>query len=370
MRHIAMFVAASTMPLSLAGCGMLGGSGDSADASPTKGNDITVGLLMPETTNTRYAKFDYPMIKQTVADLTGKQGQVEYQNAGASASKQAEQMRKMVADKVDVILLDAVDSHVIADEVKKAKDAGIPVIAYDRLAEGPIDAYVSFDNELVGQVQARSVLEALGSDADSSDKVVMINGSPTDPNAKQFKTAAQAELTGKVTVAESYDTDGWKPKIAESNMEKAIAQIGKGNIAAVYSANDAMAAGVIKALKASGVTSLPPITGQDAELDAVQRIVDGEQYMTVYKSYPDEAEAAAKLAVAKVQGKDIQFEALTQDRVDSPSDKDIPAHLVTVSALTKSKQSIEDTVIADGIYRISDICSGRYKSDCAGIGLK
>ncbi|MFI1168242.1 sugar ABC transporter substrate-binding protein [Streptomyces sp. NPDC020801] len=368
MRRIAIAVAASTLTLSLAGCGALGGSGSSADASPTKGGDMTVGLLLPETANTRYDKFDYPIIKDKVAALTRNRGKVDYANAGADANKQASQLQRMIDDKVDVILLDAVDSHAIAGEVKKAKDAGIPVIAYDRLAEGPIDAYISFDNELVGEVQGRSLLEAMGASADSSSKIVMMNGSPTDPNAKQFKQGALSELSGKVTIAKSYDTKDWKPENAQANMTAALSEVGKGNIVGVYAANDGMAGGVIKALKAAGVTNLPPVTGQDAELDAVQRIVTGEQYMSVYKSYPTEAETAAEMAVAKVQGKDIQFDALTRDKVSSPTNKDVPSQLVSVVALTKS--NIKDTVVADGIYKLSDICTGKYKSACASIGLK
>ncbi|MFG2963202.1 sugar ABC transporter substrate-binding protein [Streptomyces sp. NPDC048288] len=369
MRRIAMFVAASTMTLSLAGCGVLNATGSSTSASPTKGNDITVGLLMPDKINTRYTNFDYPIMKSKIAELTNDQGKVDYQNAASSASTQADQMQKMIDDKVDVIILDSVDAHAIAGKVKAAKDAGIPVIAYDRLAEGPIDSYVSFDNELVGEVQARTLLEGLGSNVDTSDKVVMINGSPTDPNAKQFKTGAMSELAGKVTTdGYSYDTKDWNPDIAEQEVTKAIGLIGKDNIAAVYSANDAMAGGVVKALKAAGLTTMPPITGQDADLDAIQRILTGDQYMTVYKPYPDEAEAAAQMAVYKVQGKDIQFDALTQDQVDSPTNKDIPAQLVQVSAVTKSK--IKDTVVADGIYKISQICTAAYKTACAEAGLK
>ncbi|MFJ8108902.1 sugar ABC transporter substrate-binding protein [Streptomyces sp. NPDC096132] len=369
MRRIAIAVVASTMSLSLAGCGVLGASEDSSDTTPTRTNDITIGVLMPETTNTRYAEFDYPIIKEKIASLTNNKGKTEYANAASSVKKQNTQMQKMIDEKVDCILLDAVDSHKIAPMVEKAKEAGIPVIAYDRLAEGPIDAYVSFDNELVGEVQGRAITEALGA-ADTSDQIVMINGSPTDPNAAQFKAGAMNELNGRVTIAATYDTDGWKPTIAQQHMAKAIEKIGKDNIAAVYSANDAMAGGIIKALEAAGVSSsnLPPITGQDAELSAVQRIVSGEQYMTVYKPYPGEAEAAAEAAVAKVQGRELQFEALTRDKIDSPTKKDIPAKLVTVVALTKS--NIEKTVIADGIYKVSDICTAKYKQACNAIGLK
>ncbi|WP_217552348.1 sugar ABC transporter substrate-binding protein [Streptomyces sp. GbtcB6] len=370
MRRIAMFVAASTMTLSLAGCGMLNATGSSTTATPTKGNDITVGVLMPDKINTRYTNFDYPIMKAKIAELTNKQGQVDYQNAASTASTQAKQMQKMIDDKVDVIILDSVDSHAIAGTVKKAKEAGIPVIAYDRLAEGPIAGYVSFDNELVGEVQARTLLEGLGSNVDTSDKVIMVNGSPTDPNAKQFKTGALSELTGKVTIPTGamFDTKDWDPGIAQQEVTKAIGSIGKDNVAGVYSANDAMAGGIVKALKAAGVTTMPPITGQDADLDAIQRILIGEQYMTVYKPYPDEAEAAAEMAVYKVQGKDIQFDALTQDTVDSPTNKNIPSQLVQVNAVTKSK--IKDTVVADGIYKISQICTAAYKTACAEAGLK
>jgi D-xylose transport system substrate-binding protein len=367
MRHIAMAVAVPTLALSLAACGTFGGSAGGAEASPAEGNDVTVGLLLPDTSTSRYDKFDYPIIKNKVAELT-RQGKVEYANAEASGDKQYAQMQKMIDDKVDVILLDAVDSHAIAYEVKKAKAAGIPVIAYDRLAEGPIDADISFDNELVGEVQARSLLEALGPRAGVSTKIVMINGSPLDPNAKQFKEGALSQLNGTVTIAKSYDTADWDPKFAQTNMTDAINAIGKNNVAGVLAADDDMAGGVIRALKAAGVTSLPPVTGQDATLDAVQRIVSGEQNMSVYKSYSAEAENAAEMAIAKIQGKDIEFDALTQGRVSSPTNKDIPSQLVPVVALTKD--NIKDTVIADGLYKLSDICTAKYKSDCAAIGLK
>lgn len=217
-------------------------------------------------------------------------------------------------------------------------------------------------------MQGRSLVEALGSNVDTSDKIVMINGSPTDPNAAVFKGGALSELQGKVTIAESYNTKAWDPVVAQQEMTEAIGKLGKNNIAAVYSANDAMVGGIIKALKASGLTKIPPVTGQDAELTAVQRIVTGEQYMSVYKPYPDLAEAAAKIAVAKVQGRDIEFDALTRDTVDSPTNKKIPSQLVSVVALTQD--NIKTTVVADGIYKISDICTADYKSACSSIGLK
>lgn len=356
------------MTVSLAACGVVDGiGGSSTKASPTKGDDITVGLLLPEKANTRYEKFDYPIIEQQVAKLTNNKGKVDYANAAQDATKQSQQFQQMVADKVDVILVDAVDSKAIASDVQKAKDAGIPVIAYDRLAQGPIDAYISFDNELVGQVQGKALLEALGTDA-SSKKIVMMNGSPTDPNAAQFKSGALGELNGKVVISKTYDTKDWDPAVGKANMEKAISAIGLSNIAGVYSANDGLAGAVIDAMKTMGVSKVPPVTGQDAELDAVQRIVRGEQYMSVYKSYPDEASAVAEMAVAKVQGRGIEFDALTRDKVDSPTNKKIPSQLMPVVALTKA--NIKETVIQDGIYTVKQICTSSTKADCTAIGLK
>ncbi|MFE2964969.1 sugar ABC transporter substrate-binding protein [Streptomyces sp. NPDC059340] len=368
LRRTAIALACSAMTVSLAACGVVDGiGGSSTKASPTKGDDITVGLLLPEKANTRYEKFDYPIIEQQVAKLTNNKGKVDYANAAQDATKQSQQFQQMVADKVDVILVDAVDSKAIASDVQKAKDAGIPVIAYDRLAQGPIDAYISFDNELVGQVQGKALLEALGTDA-ASKKIVMMNGSPTDPNAAQFKAGALGELNGKVVISKSYDTKDWDPVVGKANMEKAITAIGLNNIAGVYSANDGLAGAVIDALKTMGVSKVPPVTGQDAELDAVQRIVRGEQYMSVYKSYPDEASAAAEMAVAKVQGRGIEFDALTRDKVDSPTNKKIPSQLMPVVALTKA--NIKETVIQDGIYTVKQICAASTKADCTAIGLK
>ncbi|MFI6933758.1 sugar ABC transporter substrate-binding protein [Streptomyces sp. NPDC050287] len=363
-----MVLTASTSALVLTACGVVDGIGGSSSTSaPKKGNDITVGLLLPDKETKRFEKFDYPLIKKRVASLTGGKGKVLYANAEASESKQSVQMDQMVDKKVDVILVDAVDAKAIAPAVEKAKDAGIPVIAYDRLAQGPIDAYVSHDNELVGEVQGRAIVDALGEKAATS-KIVMMNGSVADPNTARFKTGALSELQGRVIIAQQYDTREWLPEVAKANMKKAIQSIGLSNIAAVYSANDGMAGAVIEALKEAGATKIPPVTGQDADLAAVQRIVSGEQYMTVYKSFLLEADNAAQMAVAKIQGRSLEFEALTPDTVDSPTEKNIPSQLVQVVALTRD--NIKSTVIQDGVYTVKDICTQKYAADCEAIGLK
>ncbi|MFD3551676.1 sugar ABC transporter substrate-binding protein [Streptomyces goshikiensis] len=366
MRRAAVAVAAGAMAVSLAACGSAKESGTgSKESGAAKGDAIKVGLLLPENQTARYEKFDKPLIEKKVADLTGGKGEVIYANAKQDATTQNSQVDTMITNKVNVLIVDAVDSKAIAGAVKRAKDAGIPVVAYDRLAEGPIDAYTSFDNEEVGKVQGKALLEALGEKA-KDGQIVMMNGSVTDPNAKLFKSGAHSVLDGKVNVGKEYDTVEWKPENANTNMAGALSALGKDKVIGVYSANDGMAGGIITALKAAGVNPLPPVTGQDAELAGVQRIVAGEQFMSVYKPYAPEATAAAEMAVALAKGEKI--DDIINQKVDSPTTKGVPSVLIPVVSLTKA--NIKDTVVKDGVYKVEEICTDKYAAACATLGLK
>ncbi|MFF6994540.1 substrate-binding domain-containing protein [Streptomyces sp. NPDC008313] len=364
MRRAAVAIAAGAMAVSLAACGSAKESGDKADtSSKKKGDAIKVGLLLPENQTARYEKLDKPLIEKKIKELTNNKGEVVYANAKQDASTQNQQVDTMVTNKVDVLIVDAVDAKAIAGSVKKAKDAGIPVVAYDRLAEGPIDGYTSFDNESVGKAQGEALLKALGSKA-KDGKIVMMNGAVTDPNAAMFKKGAHSVLDGKVNVGKEYDTKEWKPENANANMEAALSALGKKNVIGVYSANDGMAGGIITALKGAGITV--PVTGQDAELAGVQRIITGEQYMSVYKSVPQEASVVAEMAVALAKGE--KLDSIAKDKVDSATEKGVPSVIVPVVSLTKD--NINDTVIKDGIYTIDEICTAKYKKACDKIGLK
>ncbi|MET9607782.1 substrate-binding domain-containing protein [Streptomyces sp. NPDC006512] len=366
MRRAAVAVAAGAMAVSLAACGSAKEAGDAPkDSGAAKGDAIKVGLLLPENQTARYEKFDKPLIEKKVADLTGGKAEVVYANAKQDATTQNSQVDTMITNKVDVLILDAVDAKAIAGSVKKAKDAGIPVVAYDRLAEGPIDAYTSFDNEEVGKVQGKALLEALGDKA-KDGQIVMMNGSVTDPNAKLFKQGAHSVLDGKVNIGKEYDTVEWKPENANTNMAGALSALGKDKVIGVYSANDGMAGGIITALKAAGLSPLPPVTGQDAELAGVQRIVSGEQFMSVYKPYAPEATAAAEMAVALAKGEKI--DGIINQKVDSPTLKGVPSVLIPVVSLTKA--NIKDTVVKDGVYTVEEICTEKYAAACATLGLK
>lgn len=354
------------MAVSLAACGSAeeAGGGNDSTASAAKGDNIKVGLLLPENQTARYEKFDRPLIEEKIKELTNGKATVDYNNAKQDANLQAQQVDTMITNKVDVLILDAVDAKAIKNSVQKAVDAGIKVVAYDRLAEGPISAYTSFDNVAVGKTQGEALLTALGDKA-KDGQIVMMNGSVTDPNAAQFKEGAHSALDGKVNVGKEYDTKEWKPENANSNMEAAISAIGKDKIIGVYSANDGMAGGIITALKAAGLSDIP-VTGQDAELAAVQRIITGEQYMSVYKPYAPEASAAAEMAVALAQGKSL--DSIAKDKVSSGSANDVPSVLVPVTSLTKD--NVNDTVIKDGVYTAAEICTGKYKAACDKLGIK
>lgn len=368
IRGAATLAAVCALALAVSSCSSVLGEDDTTQH---KGDDVKIGLLLPEKETARYEKFDRPVFEKEVQQLTNSKGSVTYANADGKASTQEEQFSRMIDQHMDTIVVDSVDAKTIASQVRTAKDAGINVIAYDRLAEGPVDGYVTFDGELVGQEQAQALTEALGlkpGENDQKTKIVMINGASNDPNTALFKKGALRELSNRVTIAKSYDTADWKPSNARAHMADAIKELGGQQIDGVYSANDGMAGGIIDALKSAGISPLPPVTGQDAELTAVQRVISGEQYMSVYKPYRDEAAAAAKMAVKISQHRMVEYDALAMDRSQNSSTKRIPSHLVQVQPLTKS--TVKATVVRDKIYTVRQICTSKYTLACQEAGLE
>ncbi|CAM5370027.1 substrate-binding domain-containing protein [Streptomyces abikoensis] len=364
LRRAAVALAAVSMAAGLGACGKAKEAGGGDTKKEGKGS-LTIGLLLPENQTARYERFDKPLIEKKIKELAGTDTVVLYENAKQDASVQQQQVDTMITKKVDALIVDSVDAKSIASSVKKANDKGIPVVAYDRLAEGPVKAYTSVDNERVGKIQGESLLKELGDNA-SKGQIVMMNGSVTDPNAKMYKDGAHSVLDGKVKIGKEYDTKEWKPENANENMKGAISSLGKDNIVGVYSANDGMAGGIITALKSAGFDKLPPVTGQDAELSAVQRILSDEQFMSVYKPYKPEADAAAEMAVALAKGKAL--DGIAKSTVDSGTQKKIPSIIVTPFALTKA--DIGKYVGQEGFFNRDEICTEKYKAQCDAAGIK
>ncbi|MET7685399.1 substrate-binding domain-containing protein [Streptomyces sp. NPDC005423] len=362
MRRAAVAVIATTMAVSVAACGKAGDKKSDSSSSSSGGDKASIGLLLPDSVTARYEKFDKPYFENKVKELCSG-CTVQYANANASASTQAQQVSTMITKGVKVIVISAQDSAAIKSSIQQAVNKGIKVVAYDRLAQGPVSAYVSFDNVQVGKLQGEALLTSLGSKATTKSKIVMINGDDADPNAGQFKKGAHEALDGKVNIA--YEQSGlWKDSVAGQKVTAAITQLGAKNIAGVYSANDGMAGGIATALKGAGISGIP-LTGQDAELAGIQRIVAGTQSSTVYKAFKPEAEAAATLAVDLAQGKSISSLATTTQT--SGSGNKVPSQLLTPVSVTKA--NIKDTVVKDGLYTVAQICTADFAKACKAAGL-
>ncbi|MGJ5853962.1 MULTISPECIES: sugar ABC transporter substrate-binding protein [Streptomyces] len=363
MRRVAIGATAISLALSVAACGKAGDDKDSDGGSDSGSGNKTIGLLLPDNVTARYEKFDRPYFEDKVKELCSD-CKVEYANAAADPTKQAQQMSTMVTKGVKVIVVSAQDSAAIKSSIQSAVDKGVKVVAYDRLAQGPVSAYVSFDNVKVGELQGQALLDALGDKATPKAKVVMINGDDADPNAGQFKEGAHKALDGKVDIA--YEQSGlWKDTVAAQKMSAAITQLGAKNIAGVYAANDGMAGGIANTLKGAKISGIP-LTGQDAELAAIQRLVAGTQSSTVYKAYKPEADTAAELAVNLLNGKDIK--SLADTEVTSGSGDKVQAKLLVPVSVTK--ENIKDTVVKDGLYTVADICTPEYAKACKSAGLE
>ncbi|CAG6394404.1 substrate-binding domain-containing protein [Streptomyces cocklensis] len=356
-RRLVVGSAVITLALTMAACGKAGDDKSSSDST-----DKTIGLLLPDTVTARYEKFDRPLITNKIKELCSD-CTVDYDNAAGDAAKQAQQVSSMIAKGVKVLILDAQDAVGIKSSVQAAVDKGIKVVAYDRLAQGPVSAYVSYDNEKVGELQGQALLDAMGASATPQSKIVMINGDDADPNAAEFKAGAHKILDGKVTVA--YEQSGlWKDTVANQKVQAAITSVGKANIKGVYSANDTMAGGIATALKANSMSV--PLTGQDADLTAIQRILLGTQSSTVYKAAKPEAENTAQIAVDLLQGKD--FKSLADTTKKSGSGNDVPSKLLEAVSVTKA--NIKDTVVADGTYTAGQICTSDFAAACTEAGIK
>ncbi len=273
----------------------------------------------------------------------------------------------MLTQGVKVLVLDPFDGEAAASIVQQAKAKKVPVISYDRLINSPdLSYYISFDNEKVGELQGQALVDALkAKNVPAGSGIIMVNGSPTDNNASQFKKGAHSVIdkSGYKVLAE-YDTPGWDPAKAQDWAAGQISKLGTDEIAGVYAANDDTGGGVIAALKAAGAKTLPPVTGQDASLAGIQRILAGEQYMTVYKAFKPEASKAADLAIQFAKGEDPKGETT----VKTAGGASVQSTLLEPVAVTT--ENVQDTVVKDGLYEVGQICTAQYASACTTAGIK
>lgn len=342
-----------TAVAALAAVGLLGG----CDRNAAPGGGPRVALLLPESKTARYEQKDRPYFAARVKELCPS-CRVAYANAGADPNRQLSQVEAALANRAAVVVLDAVDARAARAAAIRADEAGVPLLAYDRLIDDRrVDWYVGFDNEAVGRLQARFLAGAV---AGRPGAVVMLNGAAEDPNAAEYRRGATGELHRLgVAVAQEVSVEGWNPSRARAEMARILARRGTAGIAGVYVANDAMAAAAADAFDEAGV-AVPPLTGQDAELDALHRIIDGRQAMTVYKPLRVEAARAAEAAVALASGR------RPPGATGGVGSAGVPG--LVLQPVAVGAHDLTRVVSQDGFWSLAEVCAGRQRR-CAEEGL-
>jgi D-xylose transport system substrate-binding protein len=340
-----------------AGCG---GGGDN-------GGSGTIALLLPENHTPRYEANDRPDFEAKVKELCSD-CKILYSNATQDAAKQQNQADAALTQGAKVLVVDAVDAGSAGAIVSKAKAQDVPVVSYDRLiTNSDVDYYVSYENVQVGKLQGETLIKGLKQQNKPTGPVVMIAGDPADNNAKLFKQGANEALkAGGVKIAKSFDTPGWDATKAQNEMQQAITALGNSGFAGVLGANDDMGGGAIAAMKSAGIKpSTRPTTGQDATVAGLQRILVGDQYMTVWKAIKPEAGAAAQIAVALVKGDDVP-DGLINQQIDN-GQKKVPSVILTPQAIIKT--NVND-VVKGGDVKASELCKGQFKSACSAANIQ
>jgi D-xylose transport system substrate-binding protein len=265
-------------------------------AATAYAQDLTVGVSWSNFQEERW-KTDEAAI---VAALDAAGAEYVSTDAQSSSAKQLADIESLIAQGVDALIILAQDSQAIGPAMQAAADEGIPVVGYDRLIEDDRAFYLTFDNVEVGRMQARAVLEAA-----PEGNYVMIKGSPTDPNADFLRGGQQEVLqdaidSGAITIVGEAYTDGWLPANAQRNMEQILTQTAN-DVDAVVASNDGTAGGVVAALTAQGMDGIP-VSGQDGEHAALNRIAQGTQTVSVWKDARELGRAAGEIAVARAGG--------------------------------------------------------------------
>jgi D-xylose transport system substrate-binding protein len=268
-------------------------------------------------------------------------------NAFEDPVQQQKDIQWLIDQKVEVLVIIPNDRASLSDVVRKAKDRGILVISYDRLIQNAdIDIYISFDNEKVGSLMAQSIVQAV-----PVGNVLIINGGSNDFNSYMINRGMKEVLrpflsSGTLKVIDEIWPPEWRNEESRAAVEKVLAEgiVPDGIIAA----NDFLAASVISALSAKRLAGKVFVTGQDAELAACQRIVEGTQLMTVYKPIKDLAKTAAETAVYVGSGEELRFSQTIFNEL-----KDVP--YIALDPILVTRENLESTVIADGFHSYEDV---------------
>jgi D-xylose transport system substrate-binding protein len=330
------------------------GTGSAMAAGPI------IAFLMPcSTCADRFETQDKPDFIAAVKALDPT-ASVIANNAQGSGDDQVSQAEAALTNGASVIVISPITEAAGAAIVAKAQVQHVPVLSYDGLLTGaPADFYVSFQNEEVGELQGKFIVDTLS----KGSTIAIINGAQDSAPGREFKQGAHEAIdpavkSGALTIGFEADTDQFNPAKAQAETEQALTKL-NDKIDGVLVANDGMAGCVIAALTARQLNGKVVVTGQDATDAGLQRILTGDQTMTVYKGIKAEATAAAKVALLLAAGKADQVKAMATSSVDNGAGQ-VPSILLTPVVVTKA--NLKQTVIADGFTTWARLCTGTAAS--------
>lgn len=335
-KGIVLMLTAIMTAMSVFGCGQ---AAPESDTETKESDAIQIGFSMDSFLIERWQR-DRDLFVSKAQELGAE---VNVQSANGEINKQISQIEYFIEKKMDVIVIVAIDGSALGDVVGRAKKAGIKVIAYDRLILGAdVDLYITFDNEKVGTLMGEYLRKALGDEG----TIICINGSPTDNNVPMVFGGFKEALRGSgITIDRTGYADNW---LAEIGFDFVSDYLAEENIPdGIMCGNDDIATQVVKALSENRLAGQVYVTGQDADLVACQRIVEGTQYMTVYKPLELLAQRAAEMAVAMAKNEIPETEAVINDGV-----YDVPFEKLEPVAVTKENM---DEVIVGKYHQKNDV---------------
>jgi len=310
------------------------------DEKKVEEKKIQIGILFDTYVIPRWQR-DRDVFVTTVKELGGE---VNVQNANGDKERQKQQMEYLIKQQMDAIAVVPIDSESLEDEIKKAQDQGIPVLSYDRLVKnGNTDGYISFDNEKVGTLMGDAIAEKL----DENSKILMICG-PLEDNNVQYveKGFREAIKKKKIQVLDTIYVTNWDSDEVEDYLIENMDLVEQ--VQGIMCGNDSLAGQTVTTLSQHQLAGKVVIVGQDADLDACQRIVEGTQYMTVYKPVDKLASTAAELIIDMAAGKQMEETSSIFDGM-----YDIPSIFLEPIAVTK--ENMDATVISEGFHLREDV---------------
>lgn len=306
-----------------------------------KEEKIQIGMVFDSFVIERWLR-DRDVFVSTAKELGAE---VNVQNSNGDSTEQKKQIDYFISQGMDAIVIICTDSYGLADSVKKAKDAGIKVIAYDRLiTDANVDLYISFDNAMVGTMMG----QALASQNLENKKVLMLGGSPSDNNVPLVEDAFKKVMEeNNITIVDSIHAEGWKAEIAAQYIYEHMETVEQ--VDGIMCGNDNMASSVVQALAVKRLAGDIFVVGQDGDLEACQKIVEGTQLMTAYKPVEKLARSAAEYTVqlvktGKIDGLETEFD-----------DGTYKVPYIGIEPISVTKDNLEKEIIEEGFHLREDV---------------